>query len=85
MSKREKRLQKIRQNPRDVSMSELEQVLKDYGAWLDRSDGSHHIFSYNIKGREDSLSIPFARPIKSRYVKLVIEIIDQIREEENRD
>ncbi len=82
MSKREKRLQKIRQNQKDVSMGELVQVFTDYGAWLDRSEGSHHIFSYTLHGREESLSIPFARPIKSRYVKLVIEIIDQMREEE---
>ena len=63
-------------------MSDLEQVFIDYGAWLDRSEGSHRIFSYSIHGREESLSIPFARPVKSRYVKLVIEIIDHIREEE---
>jgi len=37
MSKREKRLQKIRQNPNNVSIDELAQVLKDYGIEYDHA------------------------------------------------
>ena len=83
MTKREKRLQKIRQNPNNVSMDDLEQVLNDYGIYLDHATGSHHIFRYNLKGKRNALSIPYAKPIKSKYVKDVINIIDQVKEEEN--
>ncbi len=85
MSKREKRLQKLRQNPQNVSMDELEQVLNDYGIYRDHATGSHHIFRYNLNGKRNALSIPYARPIKSKYVKDAIDIIDQVREEENNE
>lgn len=79
MSKREKRLQKIRQNPSDVSMDELEQVLRDYGVERDHATGSHYIFRYNLNGQNLRLSIPYRKPIKAIYVKESIAVIDQIR------
>jgi predicted RNA binding protein YcfA (HicA-like mRNA interferase family) len=85
LSKREKRLQKIRQNPKDVSMDELEQVLKDYGIQRDRESGSHYIFRYNLNGQNLRLSIPFRKPIKVIYVKEAIVVVDQIRATQKED
>ena len=79
MSKREKRLQKIRQNPTNVSMDELEQVLKDHGILRDHESGSHYIFRYTLNGQNLRLSIPYRKPIKVIYVKECIVVIDQIR------
>lgn len=42
MTKRDKRLQKLRQNPRQVSFEEIKQVLEDYGYIHVRTQGSHH-------------------------------------------
>ena len=82
MSKREKRLQKIRQNPNNVSIDELAQVLKDYGIEYDHATGSHHIYRYTLNGQKLRLSIPYRKPIKAIYVKESILVIDQIRAEQ---
>lgn len=79
MSKREKRLQKIRQSPKDVSIDELEQVLKDYGILRDHATGSHYIFRYTLNGQDLRLTIPYRKPVKVIYVKESIAVIDQIR------
>ncbi|NOG64330.1 MAG: hypothetical protein HND46_13000 [Chloroflexi bacterium] len=51
MSKKEKRLQKIRQNRKNVSFEELAQVLEDWGFLFVRSKGSHHRFEGLLKAR----------------------------------
>jgi hypothetical protein len=79
LSKREKRLQKIRQNPKNVSMDALEQVLKDYGIDRDHATGGHYIFRYNLNGQYLRLTIPYRKPIKAIYVKEAIAVIDRIR------
>ncbi|MBL1136225.1 MAG: hypothetical protein D8M56_13030 [Chloroflexi bacterium] len=51
LSKKEKRLQKIRQNRKNVSFEELAQVLEDWGFLFVRSKGSHHRFEGLLKAR----------------------------------
>ncbi len=48
MSKKEKRLQRILQNPKDVRFSELDAVLTEYGYERRQSDkgGSHYVYSH---------------------------------------
>ena len=79
MSKREKRLQKIRQNPNDVSFDELRQVLEDHGFVLDHATGSHHIFRRQVNTIDLRVNIPYARPVKSRYVNQALKVIDSAR------
>jgi predicted RNA binding protein YcfA (HicA-like mRNA interferase family) len=50
VTKREKRLQRIRQNPNNVSFKDLRALLEDHGFALERSSGSHHSFKVKIKG-----------------------------------
>ena len=86
MTKREKRLQKIRQNPKDVSFEDLRQVLEDYGFEYDRSKGSHFLFLYILGGQTEQFVVPFHRPVvKQFYVKKALEIIDQIILEQEQD
>ena len=85
MSKREKRLLKIRQSQKDVSMQELRQLLEDFGFKYEPTDGSHYIFRYNNGGLNFKIPIPFHRPIKEYYVKQVIKLIDQIIAQEKHD
>jgi len=53
--------------------------------------GSHHIFYRKLKERDFRIAIPFARPVKSTYVKQAIILIDEIRllepitDDENQD
>ncbi|MEP7291952.1 MAG: type II toxin-antitoxin system HicA family toxin [Chloroflexota bacterium] len=78
MSKREKRLQKLRQNPKNVSFEDLQQVLADYGFEQVRTAGSHHTFILVLGNRNWRLTIPFQRPIKQAYVMQALEAIEQI-------
>jgi predicted RNA binding protein YcfA (HicA-like mRNA interferase family) len=85
MSKRDKRLQQLRQNQKNVAFGELKQVLEDHGFEHVRTAGSHHTFIAQAFGRDWRLTIPFNRPIKQAYVKQALRAIDEIitrREEE---
>lgn len=80
MAKRDKRLQKLRQNPRNVSLDELRPILEDYGFWLDRVVGSHYIFRAEIGGRSWKVVIPFHKPIKIVYIKQALIAMDEINQ-----
>lgn len=81
MSKRKKRLEKIRQNPKNVSFEELRKVLEDFGFELVRSKGSHHAFKHELVG--DLFVVPYRRPfIKVVYVVEALDLIDQVVESE---
>lgn len=79
MSKREKRLQKLRNNIRNVSFEQLQQVLEDHGFTLQRSSGSHHSFGVMIKGEYRLFVVPYRKPVKAVYIKAALELIDIIR------
>lgn len=96
MSKRQKQLQKMRNNPTNVPFEDLRQVLESSGFELDHATGSHHIFRQVIGDLVLRVNIPYARPVKSRYVKQALAVIKQaelahmqrgqvIEEEEEKD
>lgn len=76
MTKREKRVRKLFQNPKTVSFKELVQVLRASG-FEERQPGSgssHHIYT---KG-EVQISIPYKRPfVKEVYIKRVLEFLGE--------
>jgi predicted RNA binding protein YcfA (HicA-like mRNA interferase family) len=78
MSKREKRLQKLRQNPNDVSFEDLKLVLEAEGFEHDHTTGSHYIFRVVVANEVITLVIPFARPVKPVYVRKALAAIDAI-------
>lgn len=78
MSKKQKRLQKLRQNPKNVSMDDLRVVLEDFGFELINTVGSHHTFSVTVNNQIELLVIPFRRPIKTIYVKKALRLIEKI-------
>jgi predicted RNA binding protein YcfA (HicA-like mRNA interferase family) len=78
VSKRKKRLQRIRQNPKNVSFDELHQLLIDYGFQLDRIRGSHHIFEYEYADEVLTFTIPYGNRVKLFYVKEVLRLIDLV-------
>lgn len=80
MSKRQKRLARIRQNPQNVSLDDLRRVLEDYGFEYKQTVGSHYTFSVVIGERTKLLVVPFRRPIKAVYVKKALKMIDEIIE-----
>ena len=82
MSKRAKRLQRLRNNPKNVTFDDLRIVLEDYGFVLERSSGSHHSFKVKVAGEFRLLVVPYSRPVRPIYVKDAIELIDEIIEEQ---
>lgn len=79
MTKRKKRLERIRQNPKNVSFEELRRVVESFGFTLNRVKGSHYIFDVQLEEQVESLVIPFKKPhVKPVYVKRCLEIIDLI-------
>ena len=71
MSKREKLRQKLRQQPADASMQDVETLLLRFGFILSRVRGSHHIFDYDDGKRFQQLIVPLhGRRVKKFYVEL---------------
>lgn len=71
MTKRQKRLERLRQNPGNVRFEDLRQVLEDYGFVLKRVQG-------RIGDETITFSVPFRRPVKVVYINEALELIDQI-------
>ena len=67
----------MRNNATNVSLEDLRRALEAYSFEFDYATGSHHIFRQVIGNLVLRVNIPYARPVKSRYVKQAIAAIDQ--------
>jgi len=76
MSKAEKLLAKMRSNPRDWRIDELEAVAKRFGVDVRKTGGSHFVFLH--PDSELAVTIPFKRPIKPVYVTQFLALLDDI-------
>ena len=76
MTKRAKLFDKLKNNPKDATFSQIEKLLLSEGFTLDRISGSHHIF----KNGPIMFVLPIqGNKVKSVYVKRVIEIMEEIK------
>jgi hypothetical protein len=77
MSKKEKAILKLRQNPKHVRFEDVEIILFRLG-FEKRQDGtSHAIFTLDDHRIQVPKRKPFVKPI---YVKLLLEELDKIQE-----
>jgi len=77
MSKRDKAIERLRQNPKSVRFDEIDRLLLSLGFEKRQRGTSHATYS---KGR-NILTIPFHKPhILPVYVKNVLHILDEIGE-----
>ncbi len=74
MSKADKTLDKMRINPRDWRIDDLESVAKSHGLTIRKPAGRHVIFQKT--GCQLEVSVPAHKPIKPVYVRRLIELID---------
>ncbi len=74
MSKYDKLIEKMKNNPKNISFEELEKILKKEGYESINTGGSHWVFR---KENEISITIPYKKPIKIIYVKKVLEILEK--------
>lgn len=77
MSKKEKLLAKLKNNPHKIRFDEINKVLLSAG-FIKRQPrrGSSH-FTYVLN--ELIITIPFRRPyVKSRYIKEAVDLLDRL-------
>jgi hypothetical protein len=77
MSKREKAIAKIRQNPKNVRFEEIETILNRLG-FTKRQDGiSHAQFTLG----KHIIGVPKRRPfVKPKYIELLLDELDKMEE-----
>lgn len=78
MAKSDKRLQKMKNNPRDWRIEEIQALADSLGIeWI--HDGGSHVVFRSPTGSH--LSIPSKRPVKPIYIKKFLELVVQVTEE----
>ena len=80
MSKHAKTLEKMRNNPRDWRIDDLVTLASHYQIEIRNEGGSHHVFSH--ASIADAICVPAHRPIKPVYVRLFVELIDSVKEQQ---
>jgi len=80
VTKREKRLERIRSNPKNVRFEDLDQLLIDFGFTLRQPRGGSSHYIYVREGFR--LTIPINRPhLREVYVKQVLKLLEGIDDE----
>lgn len=78
-SKRDKRLDAMRANPRgDWRMSDIQALCHMYDILCEPARGGSSHYKVAHPRMRAKLSIPFARPIKPMYILALVEFIDAV-------
>ncbi len=77
MTRREKLLQRISNNPKDVSPDELHQLLTHFGFVQRKSGGGSSHRNYTKDGCPYVLTVPFKKPLKAVYVIKALQFIEE--------
>lgn len=73
MTKKDKLVERIKNNPKNIDFEELHQYLVQHGAtWREGGRKSHRY--YSLHGNH--LSVPRNKPIKPTYVLQAIELVE---------
>jgi predicted RNA binding protein YcfA (HicA-like mRNA interferase family) len=84
MTKREKRLEKIRQNPKHVSKDDLDQLLSGYEFVRREGKGSHTVYQHPDQ-ETPIVVVAHGKHVPAYIVKQVLDAIDRIIEQEKSD
>ncbi len=76
MSNVNKLVRKMRENPKNWRIEQLETIAKHYGINVRKTGGSHVVFDHPIC--LELLCVPARRPIKPIYIKRFINLIELI-------
>ena len=81
MSKKDKLLQDMRNNPKNMRFDVLHNLLvgHDFNVSAPRGGSSHYTFSKGIY----RITVPKENPVNQIYVKKVIKIIDELSKEDS--
>ena len=78
MSKKDKLLKTIKNNPKDVSFNDLKKLLENYGYQANNTGGSHWVF--RKQGAHEEV-VPRKNPVKPYYVIRALKSIDEQSDE----
>jgi predicted RNA binding protein YcfA (HicA-like mRNA interferase family) len=81
VSKRKKRLEKMRRNPKNVRHDELDTVLRDYGFTPDFTAGSHTTYRHPSGVRVTTVT--HGALVRTYIVKQALKAIDTLIEKED--
>ena len=73
VSSAEKELQRLKNNPKNVSFEDVDRLLTSHGFRRRNTGGSHFVFT-SPSGQ--ILTIPKHKPVKEHYVRAVVRIIE---------
>lgn len=73
MSQKEKLLEAMKNNPKNISFNDIKKLLEDNGYEAHNNGSSHFVFRKDGYGH---IVIPYHKPIKAIYVKQVLEILE---------
>lgn len=74
MGSKDETLDKMRKNPRDWRIDQLETLAKHYGITVRKTGGSHVVFDH--PAWIELLCVPARRPIKPIYIKKFVSLIE---------
>lgn len=78
MSKFEKMLSKMSNNPNGWTIKDLKSIALKLGMLVREGKGSHVIFSH--EKTVTALSVPSKRPIKAIYIKQFLDLVSEVME-----
>ena len=77
MTKREKQIERLRQNPKTVRFEEIDVILLGLGFEKRQRGTSHAVYTLG----NQRLTVPFRKPfIKPVYVKLILDVLDELKD-----
>ena len=77
MARAEKLLARMRANPRDWRIEDVETLCSSFGLDFDRPSGGSH-YGISDPTQTAHLTVPFARPIKPIYIRHLVRFVDAV-------
>lgn len=75
-----KRLEKMRQNPKnDWTITDIVAVCREYDILCEPSRGGSSHYKVGHQKLSQKLTIPYKKPIKPVYIKMIVDFIDELR------
>lgn len=74
-----KRLDQMRNNPQgDWRITDVEALCREYGLECSPPHGGGSHYKITHPAIQDILTVPFARPIKSVYIRKLVQMVDAV-------
>lgn len=78
MARRDKRLEKMRANPRDWTKEDVQALCDSFNIGCDKPEGTSH-FTVSDRTQRKILTVVAAKPIKQVYIKKLVAFVDAVQ------